>query len=488
MKLRFSSFRARIIVTLLLVVSITSFVSFQLYNKHLTKHIYKDTEENFVTLLQFFRNELITINNGQLIRGLMDDMEKEKGVLRTYLVDSNGKFITSSKDTVPIKGDVTFKELNAIPDDISLITKSNVPQPYTRAILRVKNSTSCYACHSPQIENLGYLLIDFSLIEARENIRYSLNSSILFTFLVLVLIGIFVGILHYRFVRKSLSEFRVTISDINNGNLDKRVAVAESSELGQLGNTFNQMLSHFQKSQLELELYHHKELTDVKKLASIGEMAARLAHEVRNPLMGIANSIEIIASQKQNSPDKPIFEELQRQAGRVNLAITNLLKYTRSVEINPQMASINMVVSSLVFFLHNQKNNKEILITEDFQTDIPLFMFDREQIENVLLNLGINAIQAIEEKGSIIFRTAYDVQGKMVKIEVEDTGHSIPEDKRDDVFSPFFTTRNEGTGLGLAIAREIVEKHNGTINFATNESKGTTFTVTLPAWSKEEND
>jgi signal transduction histidine kinase len=138
------------------------------------------------------------------------------------------------------------------------------------------------------------------------------------------------------------------------------------------------------------------------------------------------------------------------------------------------------VVSSLVFFLGNQKQNKVVQFVTDLQQDIPLFNFDPEQVENVLLNLGINGIQSIENQGTITFRTSYNPADQFVNIQVEDDGIGIPVDKKDDVFSPFFTTRTEGTGLGLAIAKEIVEKHNGSIHFYANEGKGTTFEVKLP--------
>lgn len=241
------------------------------------------------------------------------------------------------------------------------------------------------------------------------------------------------------------------------------------------------MLDYFQRTQNELNLYHQKELNDVYKLATIGEMAARLAHEVRNPLMGIANAIEIIVQEKGDSPDKPILEEIQRQAERVNTAISNLLKFSRSTEIHPKLANINEVVSSLVFFLKNQKQNNLIHFEMELQPDIPNFHFDAEQLENVLLNLGMNAIHAIEDEGTVTYKTAFVPLENIIRIEVADTGTGIPDNMKDEVFRPFFTTRTEGTGLGLAIVKDIVGKHNGSVRFFSNKIKGTTFVITLPA-------
>jgi signal transduction histidine kinase len=286
--------------------------------------------------------------------------------------------------------------------------------------------------------------------------------------------------MHYRFVKKSLFGFSNTIYHINEGDLSRRVSIPESKELGQLGKSFNQMMEKFQQTQKKLVYYHQKELQDAQKLASIGELSARLAHDIRNPLTGIVNSIEVIAGEMKESPYRPILEEIQRQASRVNNAISNLLKYSRPVEINLRKGNITELVESLVLFLSSQKVNKNINFKLELQQGIPDFNFDAEQLENVIMNLGLNAIQAIEKEGQIIFSTTYDEASKIIRISVEDTGHGIPPDKESEVFKPFFTTKTEGTGLGLAIARDIIEKHNGDIRFENIPGAGCIFIISLP--------
>ena len=137
-------------------------------------------------------------------------------------------------------------------------------------------------------------------------------------------------------------------------------------------------------------------------------------------------------------------------------------------------------MTNLVFFLKNQKQNTKIDFVLDLQPEIPVFNFDTEQIENVLLNLGINAVQATNNDCTITFHTVFDSIGKTVKVSVEDTGEGVPAEKVADIFKPFFTTRTEGTGLGLAISKDIVEKHNGTIWFENKETGGCIFTISLP--------
>jgi signal transduction histidine kinase len=435
--------------------------------------------------MYFLRDEINNIHDGRLIKPLLKNMGNDKQIFRAYLFNTQGKMkLPLDKDTLVqdslIKKSLDFNKLIASEKDISIADISIAGQPFTRAFLRVRSSQVCFKCHTQKEETLGYVVLDFSLKETRENIAFTRNYTISFTILLLIIILSFVFVLHYKFVKKSLSHFKNSINNINQGDLTERVIIPESKELGQLAKCFNQMIENFQRTQKELFRYHQKELQDANKLATIGEMAARLAHEVRNPLMGIANSIEIIIGDMNDSPDKPILEEIKRQANRVNTAISNLLKYSRSTEIKIKEGDINEIVSNLVFFLTNQKQNKKIDFILDIQPEIPVFNFDIEQVGNVLLNLGINAIQAIENKGTITFHTSYNFDEKIVKIAVEDTGSGIPNEKAPDIFKPFFTTRTEGTGLGLAISKDIIEKHNGKIWFENNEISGCTFIVSLP--------
>ncbi|MBN1250850.1 MAG: hypothetical protein JXR51_01945 [Bacteroidales bacterium] len=225
---------------------------------------------------------------------------------------------------------------------------------------------------------------------------------------------------------------------------------------------------------------HKKELRNNKKLATIGEMAARLAHEIRNPITGIANAIEIIADEMHEEQNKPILEEIKRQANRVNDAVSNLLIYSRSKALNLSENNINELIKSLVFFLENQNHQKEIIFQTKFDSSIPLFNFDHEKIENALLNLGLNAIQSITESGSITYITKYDPIKKKVIIKIEDTGIGISKEILPNIFKPFFTTKTEGTGLGLAIVKDIIEKHYGEIWVKKNIEKGSIFNISLP--------
>jgi signal transduction histidine kinase len=198
------------------------------------------------------------------------------------------------------------------------------------------------------------------------------------------------------------------------------------------------MLDSFQKTQKELQEYHRRELRSNYKMATIGEMSARLAHEIRNPVTGIANASEILVSNAKDEQSKPILEEIQRQAKRVNNAITDLLKYSRKSDLNLSINNINELIERTVLFLNNQVKNKEVEFRLELQDDLPHFRFDIEQIENVFLNLGLNAIHFINEKGTITFKTVFNPAESRIYANVVDTGQGIPEENLSRVFHPYW--------------------------------------------------
>ena len=477
------SFRSIITLTLVLIIGTISFTAFSIYSNFLSKKIYTEAEKNIISTMDLLKDQFyytIDEHDGRVIDSLLLRMNKREQVLNSYLFNSNGKLMHISDKETNSNIPVTWDELSELVKDIDIKSFQSLETPFSRAYISMPNSPSCYKCHAPEQKNLGYIVIDISMAETESNIAYIRKASLFSTIaMVFVIIG-FVIFMHYKFIRKSLLNFHETINAVNHGNLYKRLSIPETKELGILGKDFNEMLDNFQKTMKELKTFHNKELRNKYKLATIGEMAARLAHEIRNPITGIANAIEIIVSETNDEQNIPILEEIQRQAKRVNHAVSDVLKYSRKKDLNLEMNDLNETIKSLVFFLKNQVHKKEIHFNLELQNDIPLFRFDHQQMEDVMLNLGLNAIQATPNKGSITFKTSGTPSGKTIHIYVVDNGKGIKEDDISKLFHPFFTTRNEGTGLGLAIVKDIIDKHDGDIWAENNKTSGCTFTISLP--------
>ena len=479
-EINFSSFRFRIIVTLVLVITTMSFLSFSLYNHFLSEKIYRNAEKQTGYVLHLFRDQIVAIHDGTKIRPILKEMNENRHVLHSYLLNPAGKVIFSDSHSHADVEPLNPVTLARKKEDISLTTYLAGKSPYTRAVIRFRNGPTCVNCHPASVKNLGYIVMDMSMDSPENTVIFTQKFSMLFTIIMLLLILGFVLFLHFKIIQRSMSQFQRTIASINAGNLETRIQIPRSTELGKLGKSFNEMIDHFQNTQEELQKYHEKEIHNTQRLASIGEMSARLAHEIRNPITGIANAIEIIIEETKDEENKPVLEEIQRQANRVNKAVSNLLNYSRTKELNVQESDINEIIKSVVFFLENQSPVKKISFRLDLDGDIPIFEFDPEQIENVLSNLGLNAVYACNIRGTVTFETKFLRDQKAVRITVRDTGSGIPEDKLVDIFTPFYTTRTQGTGLGLAIAKEIVERHNGEIRVENNPNQGCSFIITLP--------
>lgn len=476
------SFRTIIIMTIILVITVFSIIAFTVFSIFLKDKVLTSTELKFnqMNLLREQYYFVIDQDDGSIIKSMLKTFEKDKNVLKTYIVNSDSKVVYPD-DYSALKGDtLIFDKLFSQDKDISIKNYPDEQVPYDRVFFTMRNTPSCYSCHDSSGKNLGIIVMDLLNEEAHGIIGFTRLFGFSYTLFILIFIFTLVGYLHYKYIRKSLYQFRYKMSLINKGNLGTRLVIPEFRELGKLGTDFNFMMDTFEKTQLELQEYHRKELRHSEKLATIGEMSARIAHEIRNPITGISRAMEIIISEMKDSENILILEEVQRQANRVNDAISNLLKYSRSKDVLLEQGDINEVIKSLTFFLRNQAGNKIIDFKLELNAEVPKIDFDHELIENVLMNLSCNAIQSIKETGTIHFMTSVDYSKNMVIVSVKDSGNGIPSEIGKDIFKPFYTTRTKGTGLGLAISKDIIEKHHGELWFENNVDSGCTFYISLP--------
>jgi signal transduction histidine kinase len=224
-----------------------------------------------------------------------------------------------------------------------------------------------------------------------------------------------------------------------------------------------------------------KTLMQNEKLASIGRLSAGVAHEINNPLTTILTSAMLI--QEDLDHNDPAYEEMQtiaNEALRCRKIVTSLLDFARQTQPQKKMTDINHVVTESVLLTQKQAAFKDIMVQSELAPNIPDLMFDKGQIEQALINLILNAVEATDEGGTITVVTAHDTARQAALITISDTGHGIDKEKIDTIFEPFFTTKESGTGLGLSITHGIIEQHGGTISVESKMGRGTSFTIQLP--------
>jgi len=227
------------------------------------------------------------------------------------------------------------------------------------------------------------------------------------------------------------------------------------------------------------------------KMAALGKMAAGIAHEINNPLAVIAEKAGWIKDllKMEDIPKSKNFQEFADAVGKIeshtNRAKTvthRLLGFARRMEPISERVSINSVLDESIDFLENEARYRNIDIQVDYSPDLPLLLSDPAQLQQVFLNIINNAIDAIGKNGEIIIRTQYRAKNQEISIEIADNGPGIAKEMINKIFDPFFTTKEvgKGTGLGLSISYGIIEKLGGRILVASEEGKGSTFTIYLP--------
>jgi two-component system NtrC family sensor kinase len=227
-----------------------------------------------------------------------------------------------------------------------------------------------------------------------------------------------------------------------------------------------------------------KTMMQQEKLASVGRLSAGVAHEINNPLTTILTTAMLV--QEDLDPQDPNYQELEtitKETLRCRKIVTSLLDFARQSTPARKPCDINDIVKESFTLTKKQAAFKDVAITYEMDENIPRLFLDKDQIQQAIINLTINAIEATEPGGSIFISTAYKKYQERVDIAVSDTGQGIAEKDLAKIFDPFFTTKEEGTGLGLAITHGIIEQHNGTIDAYSKLGRGTIFTIKLPAKS-----
>jgi len=300
-------------------------------------------------------------------------------------------------------------------------------------------------------------------------------------------------------VTRRVVDLETSITEAREGNLAARASASPADEIGTLGETFNQLLDRLAKARRELEEAHHQQIYHLERLSTVGELAARVAHEIKNPIAGIGLGIKML--QNADLPEETSREtakEIQHQIQRLNTVVQNLLSFSRSQPTRFEPCSVHEILNHLESFMGMEDQEKGTRLVIEHQNSMPDIQGDAKLIEQALLNLVLNAQQAEAKTVRIEARwkTQDDLEPISTKsprlqqmdplggahvITVTDDGPGIPKSQLDEIWKPFFTTKREGTGLGLAIVRHIVHDHGGDILVESEEGTGTTFTLVFPA-------
>jgi len=279
---------------------------------------------------------------------------------------------------------------------------------------------------------------------------------------------------------------------VSEGNLAPEIGPISKDEIGVLQNTFKDMVVSLEERDKRRRAESENRLLQSEKQASVGRLAAGVAHEINNPLTGVLTFTRILQQSKTiGDKDRDHLQKIAESTVRVRNIVKGLLDFSRQTELDQEPTDINRLIRTVISGMENQALIKGVNLEFDPGEDLPLITLDRNQFQSVLINLIINALDATGQGGAVRVSTGISVSAsnsgkKGVEIAIADTGCGIPPENLDTLFEPFFTTKEvgKGTGLGLAVTYGIVQRHGGTIRVQSEVGRGSTFTVWIPVDEK----
>jgi signal transduction histidine kinase len=310
--------------------------------------------------------------------------------------------------------------------------------------------------------------------------------SALYTLMLLLVTTLVTAFFVWRFTRP-IKELSIAARRVASGNFDVQVPADRSDEMGTLAASFNEMTGRLGRAR-ELEIQLHQ----AEKGAVVGRLAAAIAHEIRNPLNYINLTLDHLRSTYAPADDSKresfvrLTDQLKSEVARINRHITDFLKYSRPSKLELQSVDIRAEAEDALRMVEGQVDERGIETKVTQEGDLPRILADRESLRSVLTNLVINAVEAIDGEGGTVSINLSQTTNEFIKVQITDTGSGIAAEDISKIFEPYFSTKDTGTGLGLAIVKKAIDDHGGTINVASKQGTGTTFTITLPVQEKGE--
>lgn len=359
------------------------------------------------------------------------------------------------------------------------------------------------------IMNLKEEIIGMLYVGMLEAPYLDLRNQVVFTFLGIAFLSvILLSVIAYYVsvsISKPIRELALASDRIAKGDLSQSVRIESHDEIGQLANSFNQMTVALQKATenylsctrtLEKKVEEKTDelektqdyLIQSEKLASLGKLAAGIAHEINNPLTSILINSHLISEMLEK--DVAFGENIKLiidETNRCSKIVKGLLEFSRQSPPEKEFANINEVIEKTLLLFESQVLANNVRVEKKLNENLPVILIDVNKIEQVLTNLILNALDTMPGGGILVISSQMSVDNQFVEVKIRDTGSGIPKEYVSQIFDPFFTTKGiKGTGLGLSVSYGIVQQHDGTINVQSEVGKGTTIVISLPVEEKKD--
>jgi two-component system, NtrC family, sensor kinase len=512
--------------TMVLIFALLGYLNVRLHRRHLEQNTLLAAERISDVIKQGTTDYMLRNDREGLYRSIQT-MAREPGIEKIRIFDQEGRitYTTNSAEQNHVV-DKTAEACYACHTQSQPLARLNRPDRFriyrnaarTRVlgiITPIENQSACSnaSCHAHPAEQqiLGVLDTNLSLSKADVQLAESSRRMIVYTGCALLLIAVLSWFFVWQVVGRPVKALERGTERLAAGDLGYQIDVHSKDEIGELAHSFNAMSDQLEAEHNEnvawtrtleqrveqktRELKRaHEHALHTEKMASIGKMAAVLAHEINNPLTGILTYSKLLrkwidSEDGGKSRHKDIDDSLDliaSESRRCGDLVKNLLTFSRTTPINLQPTNLNQVIDRVLRLIQHQLDLAGIQVQAELHPELPLVICDGAQIEQVLLALMMNALDAMPQGGNLWVCTKLNLPDDAIQVTVRDDGCGIPPEILSRLFEPFLTTKEtgRGVGLGLAISRSILERHNGNIEVQSEVGRGTTFTVTLP-WDGE---
>jgi len=517
------SLSAKLVVVLLIamvaIFSLLGYLNIRLHRKHLEQFTLANAERISDVIKRSTEYHMLH-NNRVALYEQIRTTGAEPGILRIRIFNQEGRISFSTDDREVNKYvDKSAEACYACHAKAQPLARLDRPDRFRifrpngervlGIITPIENKPSCSnaECHAHPAEQkiLGVLDTDLSLAPVDRQIAQDTRQMAGYTFVGVAVVVILTGVFVWRLVHIPVKSLKVGTERLGKGQLGYQITVGSRDELGELAESFNRMSRDLREAREEVTSWTHtleerveektrelKRANDhalqVEKMASIGKLAATVAHEINNPLAGILTYSKLLRKWAGHTPWKEerrkevcgALELIESESRRCGDIVKNLLTFSRSAPMNLEWVSLNPIVDRCLRLVKHQLELGNITLNAELAPDLPNVECDAAQMEQLVLALVLNAIDAMPRGGTLAVRTRLVPEHAKVLLQVQDDGTGISPEARANLFEPFYTTKDRGTGLGLAISKGIADRHRGHIEVESEPGKGSTFSVTLP--------
>lgn len=416
-------------------------------------------------------------------------------VENAFILNAQGqpKLIAKPDSSLPAFILENFGRFPGTPGDRHLRTIEG-ERKFEYILTPIEKQAACQRCHQQDEVVRGYVGLKLNMDDIRVLAAEHRNTNLLVIVLSFLGLGVLLYFILSIFVIKPISGLHAHISEIGEKIEDYEsgeridfplvIEPTRNDEISALARDFNRMICRLNSANMRLHDLHLLRLEQADRMVTTGEMAASMAHEIRNPIAGILGALQVVNKEIADTDKrKPIVKEMMVQLGRVNQAINDLLSYARPTKPELGDVIIQDVISKTLTILAQQPHGIILTIHQDMPTEPISIKADVKQIQQVVWNIVLNGIQSLRHTGTLTV-SARSTNGD-ARIVFSDNGKGIPPEELEKVFKPFHTTKHKGTGLGMTISRRIIEQHGGQIHLESEVGKGTTVTITIPRNNQE---